>query len=60
MIVFQAMREAGLKPRAHLRFGCLPMHIVNQRWGAALEDLCEHLPIQRSTRSFILFKGQLA
>lgn len=58
-IVFQAMREVGLMPHAHYHFGCLPPQIVNQRWGAALEELCERISIMRSFRPFILFKGQL-
>lgn len=58
-IVFQAMRETGLVPQAPSYFGCLPPQIVNQPWGAALEELCERIPIMRSFRPFILFRAQL-
>ncbi|NIM95064.1 MAG: methyltransferase domain-containing protein [Anaerolineales bacterium] len=58
-IVFQAMREAGLESHAYFHFGCLPPQIVNQRWGAMLEGICEIFPVLRGLRPFTLFKGQL-
>lgn len=59
-LVFEAMRAVGLEPLAVERFGCFPPQIVNQRWGSALEEACERLPLPRSLRPFVLFKGQRA
>jgi SAM-dependent methyltransferase len=56
--VFQAMHQAGLKPLAVERFGCLPPQVVNQSWGERLEERCERFPLPRSLRPFVLFKGR--